>query len=150
MHRELTQKKNQRRRAWCWTASAALAALAAAGLPAAMATAATQAGNQAALPRGASGTAYSWGNNATGELGQGGTTNSLAPKRVAKLASNVEQMSAGTDGSLALTGDGAVWSWGGNDQGQLGTGNQTDSSTPVPVKRSSGFGQLTGIRQVVS
>jgi alpha-tubulin suppressor-like RCC1 family protein len=150
MNRVLTLGKKQRRRAWCWTASAALVALAAAGVPAASATAATQAGSKAAQPRGGAGTAYSWGNNSTGQLGQGGDTNSLVPKRVAKLARDVEQMSAGTDGSLALTRDGAVWSWGGNDQGQLGTGNQTDSSTPVAVKQSSGHGQLTGIREVVS
>src|ERR1700733_1549596 len=109
MHSELTPRNNKRRRGWCWTVSAALVALAAAGVPAASATAATQAGSQAAQPRGGAGTAYSWGNNSTGQLGQGGTTNALAPKRVANLARDVQQMSAGTDGSLALTRDGAVW-----------------------------------------
>jgi alpha-tubulin suppressor-like RCC1 family protein len=124
--------------------SAALVALAAAGLPAASASAAGPAGGPA-------GTAYSWGNNATGELGQGNYASAVAPKRVLRLlVSSVRDVSAGTNSSLALTSGGAVRAWGDNSQGQLGTGNQRGSTTPVAVKHPGGRGQLSGITAIVS
>src|SRR5580658_6827753 len=93
----------QRGPAWCWT-SVALVALAAAGLPAASAAAATQAGGRASHRPAPVGTAYSWGNNAAGELGQGSHANSVVPKRVLRLPVNsIKAVSAGTDASLALT-----------------------------------------------
>jgi alpha-tubulin suppressor-like RCC1 family protein len=41
---------------------------------------------------------------------------------------------AGSAHSIALKFDGTVWTWGSNAYGQLGNGNNTDSSTPVQVK----------------
>lgn len=40
--------------------------------------------------------------------------------------------------SLALDAEGNVWAWGRNDYGQLGTGDKTDSATPVRVSGLSG------------
>ena len=47
--------------------------------------------------------------------------------------SAVPAVSAGGHFSLVLKADGTVWACGGNAQGQLGTGNRTDRSTPVQV-----------------
>jgi hypothetical protein len=35
--------------------------------------------------------------------------------------------------NIALKGDGSVWMWGANDQGQCGDGTQNDAWRPVPV-----------------
>jgi alpha-tubulin suppressor-like RCC1 family protein len=43
-------------------------------------------------------------------------------------------VAAGSAHSIALKFDGTVWAWGSNAYGQLGNGNNTDSSTPVQVK----------------
>jgi alpha-tubulin suppressor-like RCC1 family protein len=42
-------------------------------------------------------------------------------------------ISAGTECSLALREDGALWSWGLNDYGQLGLGDTLDRTTPTQV-----------------
>lgn len=121
------------------------------GLPAAaQATSAFPASHPAVHPAVSTGAAFSWGNNGTGELGLGNNTDSSVPRLITRLGRSVTAVSAGTDGSLALTGAGVVWSWGGNDQGQLGTGNQQDSTTPVAVKGPGGTGRLSGIKAIVS
>lgn len=43
------------------------------------------------------------------------------------------RIAAGLNHSLLLKYDGTVWAWGWNYYGQLGNGNNTDSSTPVVV-----------------
>jgi alpha-tubulin suppressor-like RCC1 family protein len=42
------------------------------------------------------------------------------------------------DHSLALKGDGTVWAWGSNSDGQLGDGTTANRNTPVQVKNLSG------------
>ena len=97
-----------------------------------------------------SGLAFTWGNNGTGELGQGNDTDSSVPLAIPKLNWPISAISTGTDGSLALSRRGRVWSWGGNDQGQLGTGNQQDHNAPVMVKAPGGRGYLSRITAVSS
>ena len=97
-----------------------------------------------------SGLAFAWGNNQTGELGQGNEKDSAVPLRIARLGWPIAAISSGTDGSLALTRRGRVWSWGGNDQGQLGTGDQQSHDAPVMVRNPAGHGRLSGITAVVS
>ena len=45
----------------------------------------------------------------------------------------VRQIAAGANHTCALLDSGAIRCWGGNDQGQLGDGTFTQSSTPVRV-----------------
>jgi len=44
--------------------------------------------------------------------------------------------------SVALDGDGNVWTWGANGDGQLGDGTKEYASTPVQVKGEKGVGYL--------
>jgi len=60
----------------------------------------------------------------------GKTINSSIP---CKIMEDVVAVCAGQDFSLALKNDGTVWAWGDNTYGQLGTGNNNYSSTPVQV-----------------
>jgi alpha-tubulin suppressor-like RCC1 family protein len=131
-------------------ASAVLAAVAAGALGWPAGASAQSRHTPADQPPIQSGLALAWGNNSTGQLGQGNHKNSPVPLRVARLGGPVAAISAGTDGSMALTRMGQVWAWGGNDQGQLGTGDQQWHSAPTPVKGPDGKGRLSGITAIVS
>jgi alpha-tubulin suppressor-like RCC1 family protein len=80
---------------------------------------------------------YNWGYNAAGQLGNGSTTNSAVPVKVA-LPNPVTQVFQGGSGAkngqtIAIVRNGAVWTWGNNDRGQLGIGSRTGSDVPVRV-----------------
>ena len=78
----------------------------------------------------ADGAVWSWGGGAYGKLGHGDEQNQLLPKKVDSLTGQrVAAVSAGTH-SLALTADGAVWSWGGGGYGQLGRGDREHQFEP--------------------
>jgi hypothetical protein len=82
-------------------------------------------------------TVRAWGDNRRGQLGNGTTASSPLPVKVAGL-SGVTGISAGFDASMATRASGisaitSVWTWGGNDFGQLGDGTLTSHSTPERV-----------------
>jgi len=83
----------------------------------------------------ANGALYLWGNNASGQLGTGATTSRLSPSLVAgggewdKIALAPENSPANTH-TIAIKTDGSLWSWGGNGNGQLGTGDKSPRSSP--------------------
>ncbi|CAI0409022.1 unnamed protein product [Linum tenue] len=58
---------------------------------------------------------------------------SAAPQ-TADLSRRVVSIAAGEAHTLALTGDGRVYSWGRGMFGRLGTGSEQDEPFPVPVK----------------
>ena len=83
------------------------------------------------------GTVRAWGDNRRGQLGNGTTASSPVPVKVAGL-SQVTGISAGCDASIATRTSGisaltSVWTWGGNDFGQLGDGTLASRSTPERV-----------------
>ncbi len=85
------------------------------------------------------GTVWAWGSNSLGELGNDPLTvpSSNKPIQVGTL-SGVVAIAAGGPHMLAMTTSGAVFSWGYNDNGELGTGNALNSSTPVQVLNITG------------
>lgn len=62
----------------------------------------------------------------------GGTHVTLAPP--APRGIRFSQVSAGYYHSLAVASDGNIYAWGNNDQGELGDGTTTSTTTPVLVK----------------
>jgi len=73
----------------------------------------------------ADGTLWSWGDNSSGQLGDGSQTPSLFPKQISgtdpsSLPNDWAALAAGDLHTLALKGDGTLWSWGDNSSGQLG------------------------------
>jgi len=92
---------------------------------------------------GLDGTAWAWGINSIGQLGMGNATSYSSPVSVHGNISFI-QISAGYNHSLGIKGlDGSAWTWGGNDNGQLGTNNTTSYSSPVSVVGGISFTQLS-------
>jgi alpha-tubulin suppressor-like RCC1 family protein len=82
------------------------------------------------------GTLWTWGSNGSGQLGLGDTNNRSSPTQVGTLTNwkLIAQDSAGTFRSFAaIKSDGTLWTWGANNNGQLGIGDRTDRSSPVQV-----------------
>ena len=75
---------------------------------------------------------FEWGGN--GQLGHGDKGDQPQPKRVAALTKErVVDAATGGDHSLALTAEGAVFSFGVGAQGQLGHGGTAARPRPEPV-----------------
>ncbi|MBF0555058.1 MAG: fibronectin type III domain-containing protein [Nitrospirae bacterium] len=88
------------------------------------------------------GTVWAWGQNGYGQLGNGTQTiSSVSPGQVSGLT-GVTAIAGGYTHTIALKGDGTVWTWGDNGYGQLGNGTTTGSYTPVQV---SGLTRVTAI-----
>jgi alpha-tubulin suppressor-like RCC1 family protein len=75
----------------------------------------------------AQGTVSAWGHNGYGELGNGTYTTSNMPVQVSDLSGVTSSFGGGVYHSVALKGDGTVWTWGDNSFGQLGNGTYTGS-----------------------
>ncbi len=95
-----------------------------------------------------------WGQNESGQLGDGTTTDSFLPVSVVGTGgtgtlAGVSGMSAGGHFTCALISTG-VKCWGANSDDTLGTGDHTDSSTPVSVLDQAGTAPLTDITQISS
>lgn len=74
-----------------------------------------------------------WGYGIDGQLGDGSAQNQRRPVAVAGLGSGIRALALGRGHSCALRESGAVLCWGSNAQGQLGTGDTRDATTPREV-----------------
>ncbi|TMW55803.1 hypothetical protein Poli38472_008451 [Pythium oligandrum] len=85
----------------------------------------------------ADGRLYTWGRGDEGQLGHGDRVSHALPRVVSALAhQRVWLIAAGRSHSVAVTEDGAVYTWGSNEDGALGrpTGSdETSSATPTQV-----------------
>ena len=85
---------------------------------------------------------YSWGNNTQGQLGIGDVTNQTEFIGQPTLISSVSNtlfvdVSASAEVSFAITDQGEMYSWGDNDLGTLGVGDNTDKDKPTNVINNS-------------
>ena len=103
------------------------------------------AGERHSIALASDGTVYTWGNNDYGQLGNGNNIQSNVPVAVntsgVLSGKTITQIGAGQYHSIALASDGTVYTWGYNNYGQLGNGDNTDSNVPVAVTTS---GVLSG------
>ena len=82
----------------------------------------------------ADGAVWSWGYGGCGNLGHGDEQSQLLPKKIEALAGQrAVAVSAGQYHSLALTADGAVFTWGAGGLGRLGHGEDL-SNQLLPKK----------------
>ena len=82
-----------------------------------------------------SGVCWSFGSNSDGQLGVGrGPEWCHAPVPWEGVAGGgVVKLAAGAAHSLALTGEGRVWVWGSNTEGQLGLGEDSEEMVYTPT-----------------
>ncbi|HWB80872.1 MAG TPA: hypothetical protein VG755_38180, partial [Nannocystaceae bacterium] len=82
------------------------------------------------------GSARCWGSNDYGELGNGDDTATHTPVAVGMnpiWLSNAIDIDSGYDHTCVAKGNGTIWCWGLNNNGQLGNGGTFDSELPVGV-----------------
>ena len=91
------------------------------------------AGGYQTLARKADGTLFGWGSNLRGQLGDSTTTDRTAPVPVSGGVTTWKQIAVGDQFAVAIRTDGTMWSWGNNQNGQLGDGTQVDHSIPAKV-----------------
>ncbi len=81
-----------------------------------------------------SGDVYSWGHNYRGELGNNSNSDELTPYRIAKLRClKIVDISCGYNHSIAVSKKGRCYSWGNNEFGQLGIGNNANALEPSEI-----------------
>ena len=98
------------------------------------------AGGEQSLALTADGAVWSWGYGGYGQLGHGDEQQQLLlPKKVeAFTGQRVVAVSAGYAHNIALTADGAVWSWGDGEDGTLGHGDEQMQLLPKKVEALAG------------
>ena len=81
------------------------------------------------------GTLWCWGGNSEGQLG-----NQTVPSKLASHSSDLllidgvwTEVSAGEEHTCAIASDKALWCWGDNSQGQLGTGGTMQATVPAAI-----------------
>jgi alpha-tubulin suppressor-like RCC1 family protein len=96
------------------------------------------------------GTLWSWGDNESGQIGDDTMTTynqwgqlendntRTFPVRIG-TASNWSSVSAGQHHTVAIRTDGTLWSWGNNEQGQLGDGTTTRRTSPIRIGTDSNW-----------
>ena len=91
-------------------------------------------------------TVMAWGNNSQGAVGNGviSDTGQWTPVEVSQSTglTNVKEIATGWEHMVALANDGTVWTWGKNDDGQLGNGTTISSSVPFKV---NGLSDVKGV-----
>ncbi|MFQ5717904.1 MAG: RCC1 repeat-containing protein [Acidobacteriota bacterium] len=92
---------------------------------------------------------YAWGDNSSGQLGIGlAGPFQTVPVRVSRSSAlvRVVAVAAGVAHSVALDGNGEIWTWGDNSQGQLGDGTRVSRAAPVRLAGIPGLsGRVTAI-----
>ena len=80
------------------------------------------------------GTLWSWGKNNWGNLGQNNKTYYSSPVQIPGTTwSTVSGGGSGTPMSGATKTDGTLWTWGHNNEGELGDNSRTHRSSPVQI-----------------
>jgi len=77
------------------------------------------------------GTLWVWGYNNRGQLGDNTTTQRLTPVTTFAGGTNWKQVACGGYHTAAIKTDGTLWTWGFNNNGQLGDNTTVNKTTPV-------------------
>lgn len=88
---------------------------------------------------------WALGGNSYGQLGDGTTAGKSSPVKLTAFTNAVTATAAGDQHSLALDSTGAVWSWGYNYYGQLGSGASGSTASRSTPEVIAGLSNVTNI-----
>jgi alpha-tubulin suppressor-like RCC1 family protein len=92
------------------------------------------------LPRGL----YAWGNNFNGPLGDDTTISKSSPVQIGSLTTWAQVSAGGDLGTMsAIKTTGTLWSWGRNNNGNLGQNDTVNRSSPVQVGALTNWSQVS-------
>ena len=83
------------------------------------------------------GNIWTWGNNGNGQLGNGQSGGNVSSPIQITTGTKYIQIAGGSSHCIALDESGNIWTWGYNNQGQLGNGEK-GTNVLVPTKVTSG------------
>ena len=100
------------------------------------------------------GTLWTWGYNSLGALGDNTAVNKSSPVQTIAAGTNWKLVSGGAFHTTAIKTDGTLWTWGYNNNGQLGDNTRVNKSSPVQTISggtnwklvSSGYYHTTAIK----
>jgi alpha-tubulin suppressor-like RCC1 family protein len=91
------------------------------------------------------GTLFAWGNNSDGQLGLGDVVKRSSPVQVGSLDTWASASLQGAGRfSIALTTSGKIYTWGKNQNGQLGLEDVASRSSPVQVGSGDTWKKISG------
>jgi len=81
---------------------------------------------------------FTWGYNTYGQIGDGTTTDKITPIEITSrfsltVGETIVNVSLGGYHSSAVTSEGRIFTWGSNENGQIGDGTITDKTTPTEI-----------------
>ena len=79
------------------------------------------------------GTLWTWGAGSDGGLGQGSNTDKSSPTQIGTETTWSSAFCGEGGSAAAIKTDGTLWTWGNNNYGQLGLGDQNQYSSPKQV-----------------
>ena len=85
------------------------------------------------------GNLWVWGDNSRGQLGDGTTISKNIPNKVEFQVKFCQAQASGRLYSMAIDNEGNLWSWGLNDQGQLGDGTTINKNIPTKIEIDTTF-----------
>lgn len=100
--------------------------------------------NNSVLAIDENGVGYGWGENGNGELGLGDVTDRSTPTVIvgSHVWRQLVPIQPSGNAGLGLDTAGKAWGWGENSKGNIGAGNNTNTSSPVAVAGSIVFSTL--------
>lgn len=94
--------------------------------------------------RASDGNIFACGANSSGQLGTGNITSYSVPTAIVGNRSWIDVTSGGATSWAIEASTGYILGWGGNTQGQLGTGNRTNYSSPVAMLGNRSYSKIAG------
>lgn len=91
------------------------------------------------------GTIWSWGSNFAGYLGQNDVADRSSPTQIGTGTTWNKLAAVGSNSNitLAIKDDGTLWGWGGGSNGQIGSNDTINRSSPVQIGTDTTWSQVT-------